>query len=108
MREYLAALDQAAVREDGELPGNPPSEPKATLLTDPASAWTNKGQVKVGFAYGTNYLIDLQRAIIVDVEATPARSSAEVAATKTMLERTRTASASSRNGWRRMPPMDRG
>jgi hypothetical protein len=88
VREYLAALDQAAVREDGELPGNPPSEPKATLLTDPASAWTNKGQVKVGFAYGTNYLIDLQRAIIVDVEATPARSSAEVAATKTMLERT--------------------
>ena len=28
------------------------------------------------------YLIDLQRAIIVDVEATPARWSAEVAATK--------------------------
>jgi hypothetical protein len=52
------------------------------------AAWTNKGQVKVGFAYGTNYLIDLQRAIIVDVEATPARWSAEVAATKTMLKRT--------------------
>jgi hypothetical protein len=108
VREYLAALDQAAVREDGELPGNPPSEPKATLLTDPASAWTNKGQVKVGFAYGTNYLIDLQRAIIVDVEATPARSSAEVAATKRCSSAPRTASASSRNGWRRMPPMDRG
>lgn len=44
--------------------------------------------MKVGFAYGTNYLIDLQRAIIVDVEATPARWSAEVAAAKTMLERT--------------------
>ncbi len=45
--------------------------------------------MKIGFAYGTNYLIDLQRAIIVDVEATPVRRTAEVAATKTMLERTR-------------------
>ena len=58
-------------------------------LTDPAAAWTNKRQMKIGFAYGTNYLIDLQRAIIVDVEATPVRRTAEVAATKTMLERTR-------------------
>ena len=58
-----------------------------TSLTDPAAAWTNKGQ-KVGFAYGTNYLIDTRRAIIVDVEATPARWTSEVAATKTMLERT--------------------
>ena len=40
-------------------------------------------------AYGANYLIDLQQAIVVDVEATPARWSAEVAATKTVLERTR-------------------
>ena len=38
---------------------------------------------------GTNYLIDTKEAVIVDVEATPARWSAEVAATKTMLERTR-------------------
>ena len=68
---------------------NPPAPPKVTSLTDPTAAWTNKGQRKVGFAYGTNYLIDLQRAIIVDVEATPARWSAEVAATKTLLGRTR-------------------
>jgi transposase len=88
VREYLAALDQAAPPDDAELPGNPPAEPKATSLTDPAAAWTNKGQMKVGFAYGTNYLVDLRRAIIVDVEATPARWSAEVAATKTLLERT--------------------
>jgi hypothetical protein len=68
---------------------HPPAPPKVTSLTDPTAAWTNKGQRKVGFAYGANYLIDLQRAIIVDVEATPARWSAEVAATKTVLERTR-------------------
>jgi hypothetical protein len=96
VREYLAALDQAAVAEaaksedvdTGMPPGNPPAPPKVTSLSDPTAAWTNKGQRKVGFAYGTNYLIDLQRAIIVDVEATPARWSAEVAATKTMLEQT--------------------
>jgi hypothetical protein len=69
-------------------PGNPPAPPKVTSLTDPTAAWTNKGQRKVGFAHGANYLIDLGQAIIVDVEATPARWSAEVAATKTVLERT--------------------
>lgn len=95
VREYLAALDQAAAEaaktEDADNdmpPGNPPAPPKVTSLTDPTAAWTNKGQRKVGFAYGANYLIDLQQAIIVDVEATPARWSAEVAATKTVLERT--------------------
>ena len=96
VREYLAALDQAAAAEAAETedadndmpPGNPPAPPKVTSLTDPTAAWTNKGQRKVGFAYGTNYLIDLQQAIIVDVEATAARWTAEVAATKTMLERT--------------------
>jgi hypothetical protein len=94
--EYLAALDQAAAAEAAESesvesdmpPGNPPAAPKVTSLTDPAAAWTNKGQVKVGFAYGTNYLIDTRRAVILDVEATPARWTAEVAATKAMLERT--------------------
>jgi hypothetical protein len=69
-------------------PGNKPAEPKSTSLTDPAAAWTNKGQMKAVFAYGTNYLIDTTAAIIVDVEATPARWSAEVAATKTVLART--------------------
>jgi hypothetical protein len=67
-------------------PGNPPAPAKVTSLTDPTAAWTNKGQRKVGFAYGANYLIDLQQAIIVDAEATPACWSAEVAATKTVLD----------------------
>ena len=39
-------------------------------------------------AYAYNYLIDVEYAIIVDVEATPARTYDEVASTKTMLERT--------------------
>jgi transposase len=97
VREYLAALDAAAAvdaakaDDDDSTPrGNRPAEPKSTSLTDPAAAWTNKGQMKAVFAYGTNYLIDTKKAVIVDVEATPARWSAEVAATKTMLTRTET------------------
>jgi transposase len=97
VREYLDALDAAMAAEaddaasatDSDMPpGNPPSDPKSTSLTDPAAAWTNKGQMKAVFAYATNYLIDTAAAVIVDVQATPARWSAEVAATKTMLTRT--------------------
>ena len=96
VREYLSALDEAAAAEaarpadeDDDAPlCKAPSDPKFTSLTNPASAWTNKGQMKAVFAYGTNYLIDTKEAVIVDVEATPARWSAEVAATKTMLTRT--------------------
>ena len=40
------------------------------------------------FGYGLNYLIDIENAVIVDVEATPARTYDEVKATRTMLERT--------------------
>ena len=62
VREYLAALDQTAAVEtartedaDNDMPpDNPPAPPKVTSLTDPTAAWTNKGQSKVGFAYGTN------------------------------------------------------
>jgi Transposase DDE domain len=42
----------------------------------------------VQFGYGLNYLIDIENAVIVDVEATPARTYDEVAATRTMLDRT--------------------
>ena len=40
------------------------------------------------FVYGLNYLIDIENAVIVDVEATPARTYDEVKATRTMIERT--------------------
>jgi hypothetical protein len=55
---------------------------------DPCSAWTAKANKRVQFGYGLNYLIDIEYAIIVDVEATPARTYDEVAATKTMIKRT--------------------
>jgi len=39
------------------------------------------------YAYSTNYLVDVQAGIIVDVEATPTVRTAEVKATRTMIER---------------------
>ena len=40
------------------------------------------------FGYGLNYLIDIENAVIVHVEATPARTYDEVAATSAMIDRT--------------------
>ena len=39
------------------------------------------------YAYSTNYLVDTDNGIIVDVEATPALRTPEVWSTKTMIER---------------------
>jgi hypothetical protein len=55
---------------------------------DPCSAWTAKANKRVQFGYGLNYLIDIEYAIVVDVEATPDRTYDEVAATKMMIART--------------------
>jgi hypothetical protein len=55
---------------------------------DPCSAWTAKANKRVQFGYGLNSMIDTEYAVIVDVEATPARTYHEVAATKTMIDRT--------------------
>ena len=80
--EYLQALD-------GEhSPTNPERKPKALSPTDPSAAWTSRGRNKVMFGYSLNYLIDMENAVIVDVEATPTRISKEVEATETMIERT--------------------
>ena len=62
--------------------------PKVISPSDPSSAWTAKANKRVQFGYGLNYLIDIENAVIVDVEATPARTYDEVAATKTMIDRT--------------------
>ncbi len=80
-REYLAVLDPE--------PDPARKPPKVISLSDPCSAWTAKANKRVLFGYGLNYLIDNEHAIIVDVEATPARTYDEVAATKTMLDRTK-------------------
>jgi len=80
--EYLAALDETAE------PNPDRKVPKVISPSDPSSAWTAKANKRVQFGYGLNYLIDIENAVIVDVEATPARTYDEVAATKTMIDRT--------------------
>ena len=99
--EYLAALEaEAAVDveapDDGDGGGSESKRPrryerqapKVISPSDPQSAWTAKANKRVQFGYGLNYLIDIENAVIVDVEATPARTYDEVAATQTMLDRT--------------------
>jgi transposase len=77
VREYLAALDEQ---------GEPGTVPASISPTDPAARWTAVDGPAF-YAYSTNYLIDVQAGIIVDVEATPAWRTAEINATRTMIER---------------------
>ena len=80
VREYLDALD------------NDPSArrtQKKVSVTDPMAQWAgDKGPGQ--FYYITNYLIDIEHNIILDVEPTPAHRTAEVASTRTMVERVET------------------
>jgi transposase len=79
--EFLTAIDDDDPNADRK-------PPKVVSPTDPCSAWTAKANKRVQFGYGLNYMIDTEHAVIVDVEATPARTYDEVAATKTMINRT--------------------
>jgi len=78
VHEYLQALD-----EDGQVGATP----KNISLTDPAARWTAAPGCPAFFAYSTNYLIDVNAGIIVDVEATSAHRTEEVESAKTMIER---------------------
>ena len=81
VREYLAVLDDAAFG------GATPVPPKQLAVADPAARWTAASRERAFFAYATNYLIDLQNAVIVDVEATTAIRQAEVTAQRRMIDR---------------------
>ena len=61
--------------------------PKFISPADPAARWTGAHGGQAFFGYSTNYLIDAENAIIVDVEATTAIRQAEVLAAKRMIER---------------------
>ena len=82
VREYLDTLDEAAWGAASE------TRPKFISRSDPAAQWTGALKGHAFFAYATNYLIDLDHAIIVDVEASRAIRQAEVGAARTMIERT--------------------
>jgi len=81
-REYLAVLDDAAFG------AATPVVPKFLAPADPASRWTCAHGGQACYAYSTNYLIDLDHAVIMDVEASTAVRQAEVTACKRMIART--------------------
>lgn len=83
VEEYLAVLDDAAFGAATDVP------PKFISPADPAARWTGAHGGQAFFAYSTNYLVDLDNAIVVDVEATTAIRQAEVTAAKRMIERTK-------------------
>jgi transposase len=60
VREYLAALDPDT------------SVPKNVSLTDPEARCTAAPGGPAFYAYSTNYLVDVEAGVIVDVEATTA------------------------------------
>lgn len=79
INEYLDAL-----KEDGS---SIPAQRMKVSQTDPMAQWTAAPGGPAYYAYSTNYLMDTQAGIIVDVEATPALRTPEVWSTKTMVER---------------------
>jgi len=81
VREYLAVLDDAAFGAASEV------KPKFTSHSDPAAQWTGANKGLAFFAYATNYLIDTDNAVIVDVETSRAIRQAEVGAARTMIDR---------------------
>ena len=81
VREYLDVLDDAAFGAASEV------EPKFTSHSDPASQWTAARKGPAFFAYSTNYLIDTDHSVIVDVEATRSIRQAEVGSVRKMLDR---------------------
>lgn len=83
VKEYLEVLEQEATL-------NRPQ--KRVSLTDPMAQWSGaKGPAE--FYYSTNYLIDVEDNIIMDVQASPSTNKLEVATTRTMIDRVETTHA---------------
>ena len=78
IREYLDGLENENYRS---------TAPKNVSLTDPQSSWTSATGERAFYAYSTNYLIDIENNIIVDVEPSTAHRTAEVESTRKMIDR---------------------
>jgi hypothetical protein len=79
VREYLEAIDA-----DDTHVG---TSSRKVSPTDPAASYTAAPGGPVFYAYSTNYLIDTDHGIIVDVEPSTANRTQEVESTKTMVNR---------------------
>jgi transposase len=82
-QEYLDTLDDAAFG------AATPVRPKALSPSDPAARFTAANGDRPFYAYSTNYLVDLEHAVIVDVEATAPILQAKAGAAMDMIVRTR-------------------
>ena len=82
-RKLLDTLDHAAFGLAT------PVRPKTLSPTDPAARFTGANGDRAFFAHSTNYLVDLENAVIVDVEATAPIRQADAGAAQTMIERAR-------------------
>jgi transposase len=83
VREYIKTLDDALYGAASE------TQPKFVSPSDPAAQWTGANRGPAFFAYSTNYLIDTDNAVIMDVEASRSIRQGEVGAAKAMIERTK-------------------
>lgn len=92
-RTAEAYLLEIEMQDEESDPDSPPGKPPSLTDTDgkvstsdPDAAWASKGG-PIHLSYYDNYLIDNGSNIIVDVEATPARTSQEIVAARRMIER---------------------
>jgi len=88
-QEYLLEIETQNESDPDAPPGTPPAlrdTDGKVSTSDPDAAWATKGG-PIHLSYYDNYLIDNTSNIIVDVEATPARTSQEIVAARRMLER---------------------
>lgn len=81
-QEYLDTLDDAAFG------GATAVQPRALSPSGPAAGFTGANGDRPFFACSTSYLVDLEHAIIVDVEATAPVRQAEAGSVRDMLLRT--------------------
>jgi len=79
--EYLETLDDVAFGAATKV------VPKYISPADPAARWTGADGGAAYFAYSTNYMVDLDNAVIVDVEPTAPIRPAEARAARDMIDR---------------------
>lgn len=79
--EYLETLDDAAFGASTKV------VPKYISPVDPGARWTGADGGAAYFAYSTNYLVDLDNSVIVDVEPTAPIRPAEALAARRMIDR---------------------
>ena len=79
VREYLEALDEDDTQVD--------KSSRKVSPTDPAASYTAAPGGPAFYAYSTNYLIDTDHGVIMDVEPSTANRVQEAETTRTMIDR---------------------